>query len=276
MAGFDPTFGRKPKVPVGSTPSLVNQYKVADAATTTQAADYDRIMQGYQDTFSNLNTPGSVGTYNPTISPYTNTADYMSSINRLKGLAETGGYSDASIADLRERGISPIRSVYANAQRDINRRNTASGGVSANYNALKSRMAREESSKIADQVTSVNAAIADKVAGNKIGVATSLGGLTAGEQSERNRHGLATADMQNDASRFNAGRQDINTDSKLRALSGMSSLYGTTPALTNTFGNQALQGAQLQNTINQQNIGTGLNLIGKNLIKPGGFRPSFR
>src|SRR6185295_2730648 len=100
---------------------------------------------------------------------------------------------------------SPIRSVYANAQRDIDRSRAISGSTSANYAALKARMAREVSQKVADQVTNVNADIASNVARNKIGVADTLGGLTAGEQLERNRIGLAGTQEQNEAARFNIG-----------------------------------------------------------------------
>jgi hypothetical protein len=43
----------------------------------------------------------------------------------------------------------------------------------------------------------------------------------------------------------------------------MTSLYGTTPALAQLFGNQALQGAQFQNQINQQGQEGKLQLIGQ-------------
>lgn len=260
MAYVQERFGSTKKPPPNP---LTQQYKLADTAVTQQAGDYDTIMRGYTDNLAALRNQTNNGVYSPTIPQYQPTTDYTSALGQLKNLGQTGGYSPGDVADLRERGISPIRSVYANAQRDINRRNTVSGGVSANYNALKARMAREESSKIADQVTNVNASIADRIASNKVGLAGTTGQLAAGEQSERNRFGLNAAEIQNEASRFNATRKDANNSNILQNLSGMQSLYGTTPALSSLFGNQALQAASLQNNINQQNISNGLSLIGK-------------
>ena len=262
MASFERGL-RKPITPPPNP--LANQYKLYDTAVSQQAGDYDKIMSGYDTLLNTFKNTPNTGTYNPQVYSYQSTPDYMQSVSRLKNLADTGGYSGADIADLRERGVSPIRSVYANAQRDIDRQRAVSGSTSANYAALKARMAREVSQKVADQVTNVNADIAANVARNKIGTAESLGGLTAGEQSERNRIGLAGTQEQNEAARFNIGRGDTKNENILRTIEGMRGLYGTTPALSSLFGSQAMNAAQLQNSINQQNISNGLNVIGSSL-----------
>ena len=252
--------------------SLAQQYKLADTAITQQAGDYDTIMGGYKDILNQFKNPLAGGTYNPQTYNYAPTADYTGAIRNLQDISQTGGYSAGDISDLRSRGVSPIRSVYANAQRDINRQRAISGSTGANYSALKARMAREMSDRIAQQVSDVNAGIAERVAQNKVGVAGQLAGITANEQSERNKYGMANTDILNQASMFNLKRGDERMGNQLQAVEGMRGLYGTTPALSALFGNQALNAAQLQNQINQQNMNNGLQIISKRMRGPIGGR----
>lgn len=304
--------------------------------------------------------------YRPQDATYKQSDDLTDAISKLKNLTETGGYDAQGIADLRERGISPIRAVYAGAQRDIERQRAIQGG-SASYGALKSKMAREMSDKIAGQVTSVNAGIAQNVAGNKLQAAPAYAGVTEGQSNLRNQYGKSNTDEQNRAqvmnigarndvnnrntdlmnsgNLYNIGREDdynktmfdefnrvnnLNTSSandtsrantdlfngaQLRNISakndtnnnntnlfndaakfnvensnegkkinlempykkaaadnqntsqiqqileGMKGLYGTTPALSNLFGSQAMQGAGLQNSINQGNNDNAMQMI---------------
>lgn len=65
--------------------------------------DYGSIMKGYGDVAKNNNyTPIS----------YTSSGDVSSALGNLKNFSDTGGYSNDDIKNIRERGISPIRSVY--------------------------------------------------------------------------------------------------------------------------------------------------------------------
>jgi hypothetical protein len=160
-----------------------------NTAVEQQAKDYDNIMSGYKG--FNSSAP----------------------MQNFSELAATGGYSEQGKQDLRERGVSPIRSIYANANRDVDRQKALQGGYSPNYTAAKTKLARDLSQDIGDRVTSVNAGIAQNVASNRVGLAP----------------GLASQSF--------------------APLSGQASLYGTTPALANTFGNQAMNSAQLQNQI---------------------------
>ena len=78
---------------------------------------------------------------------------------------------------------------------------------------------------------------------------------------------------------FNRGlseqRDEAGMAARLNALGGMTGLYGTTPALINTFGNQLLasQGNLLQGNQLQQGLGQGLinSQINKSAI-PGDFQ----
>lgn len=195
---------KKPLVPPPAN-GMQGGYGLYNTAIQQQAGDYGNIMAGYQGL---LNKGPS--------------ADIAASTANLKDLAGTGGISDADAANIRARGVSPIRAAYATAQRNTDRQRGLQGGYSPNYGAVQAKLAREGSESLAAGNTNVEAAIAEMRAKGRL----QAGGAYANA----------------------AGQQDNSTQN---ALQGMASLYGTTPALSSLYGNQALQGAQLQNNINQ-------------------------
>lgn len=216
VAGLQP-YPKPSSAGLAAPGNLTDPYKLYNTAVQQQAGDYSNIMKGYQDLLSK--GPSS---------------DQAAATRNLGELATTGGYSPEGIAAIRARGISPIRSIYASANRDVDRQRALQGGYSPNYNAVKAKMARELSDTIANKTTDVEGMIAQNVAQNRL----SAGGAYA-----------------------NAANQESQVP--LEALRGQVSLYGTTPALANLFGNQALAGAQFQNQINQQNKNDNLNLISR-------------
>lgn len=242
---------------------LQNQYGVYNAAVGTQAQDYDTLMNSYKKLFdtasSQPNLVAPTGGYQPAKVNYSPSSDVTSSLADLSGLAKTGGYSDADIADLRARGISPIRAVYANAQRQLDNQRRLQGGFSPNYGAVTAKMARDLSSELADQVTNVNAGIAQNVVQNKLTAAPSYASAAERENEARTGVDTGNANAVNEANRFNlelpleyAQFNRGNQNNALAALEGMRSLYGTTPALSSLFGNQAMNTAGMQNQMNQQ------------------------
>ncbi len=246
------------------------------AAANTQASDYDKIMAQYADLAkSYANNPISAASVSsPNVAPqtaqYSQSPDVTSSLSGLSDLATTGGYSDANIADIRARSISPTRSIYANAQQNVEREKALSGGYSPNFNAVQAKMARDEASQIGDINTNVNAGIAQNVASNKLIAAPSYASASASANAAQTAADQRNADIINQVNESNASRnltantgnadrslmaQFNNRGNILGATQGMASLYGTTPALTNTFGNQVIQAGQLgqgQQQINQQ------------------------
>lgn len=119
-------------------------------ASDQNFADYDRISSGYQD------------------------------------WAKTGGYSDMDIANMRARGMAPVRAAYANANRDVDRKVALQGGYSPGYGVLKSRLAREQSSAMSDASTNIEAALAQmRNEGRRFGMAgqSSLYSATPGMAS---------------------------------------------------------------------------------------------
>jgi len=307
--GFLP---RRPDPPPFSTPaSPVDSFgnpATFTAAAKTQGSDYDKIMAEYdqlikQSTLNPLRAnptnaiqvqaPGAVS-YNqvtPQLSPYSQSEDVTGSLANLSDLATTGGYSEGDINNIRERAVSPIRSIYANARENAERNKALGGGYSPNLNAANVKMARDEANQIGDITTNANAAIAQNVAANKLSAAPAYASASErANESEMNANARnadiinqinqANTTGMNDTSRFNAslqeaiaqananratGTQQFNSQMALDAaktnrgniqgaLAGKTSLYGTTPALVNTFGNQVVQAKQLGQ--NQQQLGT--------------------
>jgi hypothetical protein len=104
---------------------------------------------------------------------------------RFTDFANTGGYSPMDISNIRSRAISPIRGIYAGANREVDRQRSLQGGYSPGYGVLKSRMAREQSSALSDASTNVEGMIAQlRNAGKQYGTTglfntyTSTPGLT--------------------------------------------------------------------------------------------------
>lgn len=233
--------------------------------------------------------------YNPTDQAYERTPEFASAYGRMEGLADTGGYSEADLTNLRARGISPIRSIYANAMQSLDRNKALQGGYSPGHTAATTRMSRDLSEQIGGATTNVNAKIAEMVAQGKQAAIPQLLAAAAQENAAknamssqntdaRNRAGEVNAqgmfesdktnknrlmellnqkqgvagrntDAKNKASEFNSKMKlDTDTSNKQRDLeimSQMRSLYGTTPALADTFSKNALSTAELATKLKQ-------------------------
>lgn len=256
----------------------------ATGAADKQNNDYNSIMAQYKTVTSGSNpvtapTVSSVN-INPTTTPYTQSADVTKSLSNLSSLADTGGYSDADIANIRARDTSPIRSIYSNAQQNVERAKALAGGYSPNFNATQAKMARDESQQISDVTTAANAGIAQSVAANKISAATPYANTAATANAAQTAADKANADIINQINETNAANK-LSTDTGnanrvlsadtsnrsniLAGIQGQQGLYGTTPALTKTFGDQVIQAGDLglsQQQLNDQRRRDALSLAG--------------
>lgn len=267
-ASGNPTFGPRPAPP--PTP-LQNQYNLYNSGVAQDATDRSAIMRGYQNLASQAPSymNSTQGNYTPAQSQYSQSSDLRDATSNLRGLSQNGGYSDQNLQDIRARSVSPIRSIYSNALREVDRNKRLQGGFSPNYNATRARMARDLSTQISDASQNVEGDIAGRQAAGRLAAGPQYAQLTAGQSDLQNQMGQHNADTQNEASRFNANNtlqgNNYNLDvfrSMLSPLQGQASLYGTTPALSNLFGSQAQNAAQLANTQEQQTQQNGLNLVG--------------
>lgn len=244
--------------------NTMNAYR---SAIPTQAANYDEIMQGYRNVLGQGSGEADdvIGRYKSLLNgmgdykdvQYQESPEQREAFKVLGELQKTGGLSDAEKGDLRARGVSPIRAVYGNMEREMSRNRSLSGGYSPSYNATAARMAREGSESIAGAVTNVNAKIAEMVQAGKLSAAPQYANLANSKTQGMNQVGLANARNSID---FNANKGNLiqgmgsmvksKSEAPLEALRGMTSLYGTTPALVNTFGSQvANQSQQTQNAV---------------------------
>lgn len=266
----EPYGGTPTNTPEASSP-IMDSYKLYNSGVTQQAGDYDNIMSGYDDLISRLKQSSASlqapARYNPQTAKYAQSSDLTSAISNLKGLADTGGYSDADKNNIRERAISPIRSVYSSAVRGADRNRALSGGYSPNYNAVISKMAREQSDLVSNAITGVNADLAQKVAANRLSIAPTYANVTGEQSNLRNSVNQNNAGIVNDAAKFNIQtplqfqQMKSTADSGIAdALRGKTSLYGQTPALAQLYGQQANTSSQIQNQANQQRNQSGLNL----------------
>lgn len=228
------------------------------AAATTQSNDYDRMMKQYEDLAkSTSGSPQSQFTpVTPQLTKYQ--APDMTGLNNLNSLASNGGYSDQNIQDLRARGVSPIRSVYASAQRNIDRQRTLQGGYSPNYTAATAKLTRDEAQQVGDANQNVNAGIAQNVASNRLSIAPSAASLSAEMDRQRQAVESENAAAVNRANELNAqmfqSAKQSGFGNQFSTIEGMKSLYGATPGLTSLFGSQVMSAAELENQKRQQAI----------------------
>lgn len=233
--------------------SMTNNYT---AAAGQNMKDYTSMMGNFDNLYK------QVSARQPTTFKATRPGELNEAYGNLRSagkgyqeFANTGGYSEKDQQELRARGISPIRAAYSNATRELDRtRALGSPGGSANYIAAASKMQRELPGQLADATTNVNAGLADAIRQGKLaglsglsGVGSAMGGLSS---EEANRILQAQGMTEDSYQRGVANR--------LGVLGAQGSLFGTSPGLTSTFGNQALN-AQGQ----RQNYG--LDLIGSSM-----------
>ena len=248
-------------------PTLNNQFPQSiDRANQ----DYSGLMKQYQDLLGTVSGPVNslANQYQSTLnSPipavkanFQETADVKGSLANLSDLSQTGGYTAQGIADLRERGVSPIRSVYSSAQQGIDRAKRLQGGYSPNYTAATAKLTRGLSDAVSSGVQNVNAGIAQNVASNRLQAAPAYASASATDAGARNQNEQYNSGVENSTNQFNASNKQqtlsslaqlykSGTGDKLEILNAMRALYGTTPAQPALYGQQAATqtGLDLQN-----------------------------
>lgn len=260
-----------------------NVYK---SALETSAGDYNSIMGQYKTLGDSVSSkPAGPATFNPVAPSFASftPGDY----SELTDINNTGGYSEGDINSIRERGISPIRSIYDSAQRGLSRQKALQGGYSPNFGAASAKMAREASDLISKRTNDVNAGIAETVNTNKINAANSLSSIRAGENSQRNSIMTHNADVANAVNEFNTTmKKQVEDDNRahdtedfnkiLETIKGQQSTYGTTPAVASTIGNQVLSAANTVSgfaPIPARRPGEGGTLRPGMAIDPSYYRP---
>ena len=245
--------------------------------------DYGNIMGGYQNFSNSLGGPTKFSNQTVTAAnPKEQQESYGYLRDTMPGyrdFAQTGGYSPTDIQELRARGVSPIRSAYSNTMMEMNRARALGGGDAGapNYIAAASKAQREMPGQMADAMTGVNAELANAIRQGKLaglsgmaGVGSTMGGLASADAGRMLQAGMANQNA--DLQRQQLSEQSLQNlrQSQLAALSGQTSLYGTTPALASTFGNQALNAYQNRINMEGQRNQLGLGLLDTQIRAYGG------
>lgn len=239
-----------------------DMYNLYGTSVQKQAGDYDSIMKKFNSIYSGAGPGGGASgmykfdPYEAAQTQYNKSPDTTKALAELEDLSRTGGLNDAAQQNLRARGVSPIRAQYATAQRDMDRQRRIGGATSANFGAVTSRMARDQSSLIADQMDKVNAGIAEMVQSGRLSAAPNY--ASAAQAESVLKHGVATGNTEakNTAAQHNASgmfnARNAQRGDRLGAVQGMTNLYGTTPALSSLYGDQAHRTATFQDNTNQR------------------------
>jgi hypothetical protein len=262
-------------------------------ANEANYGDYTDIMNNYRDIAS-----GGAGSYGDiaggggggggggmsayTVSPgRAGYSDPFKSYGGYEEFSRTGGFSGDDIANMRARGVSPVRAAYANAEREVGRQRSLQGGYAPNAIAAQVKMAREQGQGMADAMQGVEAGLAQQ---RQQGRLAGLGGmsniegqrLSADVDVSKFNTGLdyqgqvynadsaaraAAANMSAGESAANRALQarGADMDDRFRALGGMTNLYGTTPGMSQMFGNQLLQGVGLGGQFGQGVMSNSIN-----------------
>lgn len=274
-----------PMAPVNPMDEQTNRmqqdfYNRYTQAADRQTADYSDIMGRYDDLYKNISSaPPQRFSFervnSPTPPELQEGYGYLrEAVPGYRNFAETGGYSDQDIADLRARGISPLRAVYANANREVDRAKSVGGGYAPNFIAAKAKMSRDLSTNISDETQNVNARLAEDIRQGKLaglaglsGIGGTMGGMSLQDADRILRASLAnqSADLQTQGMDYSASQDKIKN--MLGTLGAKSSLYGTTPGQASVFGNQALEAMRQSLTsrgMTEENAARLLQIMGGN------------
>jgi len=249
MMGYN--YARGSEANYGDYTDIMNQYRSIASPGNGVAADGGGGGGG-----------GGAATWGPELISYN---DPFNSYAGYQDFSQTGGYSKEDIGNLRARGTAPIRAAYANAEREVARQRALQGGYSPNAFALQGRMAREQGQLGADAMQNVEGGIVNTRNTNKL---SGLAGMTDVEKQR------LAADL--DVAKFNANAKMSAASSnagasnaasaaglqataasradQLKALQGMTSLYGTTPAMASAFGKDLLTAVGQSGTWGQNQI----------------------
>lgn len=233
---------------IGAPSAIQSAYSPLENVWADTSRQYNDIIDAYRKSRSEPTQITRPTPYSFTpLSSQARTPELSNAFNLYQNFANTGGYSGGDVQNIRARSLSPIRAIYANANREVDRQKNLQGGYSPNYGAVKSKMARELSSILGDKSTDVEAQIAQMVQSGKAQALPGLAGLAESQAGREQQINLANQQQQMQTEQMNmAALRDY--EERLRAQQGDTlqniqaeqSLYGTSPAIASTFGNQFL------------------------------------
>lgn len=224
--------------------------------------DYNQMMQGWGNIFNNAGSG-----FNEAYGGFQNLANgggnvsldpkFMGQLDEAvkgyRGFADNGGFSDQAIQDLRARAIAPTRAVYANAQQNIDRSKSLTGGYSPNYTAATAKLTRDSADSISGANERANAGIAEMQQQGRLQGLSGLASTSFGEQNAATTVDQINSQLKLAGLSGMSSTQAARLTAQLNAMSGMNSTYGTTPGQTSMYGSQLnANNSNLSNNMGQQ------------------------
>lgn len=266
---------------------------------TAQNDDYTSLKSGYDDLLNRIKTgPSNAEQFTPLAAitrqapqsfQYQRSSDLDTDIGKLNDFADTGGFSEGDLGNIRARAVAPLRAAYATAERELSRRKSLQGGYSPNAGAVTAKLAREQGELGANASTNVEAEIAKLVQSGKLSALSQLSPLLANENNLINQIGQNNNNYENYVDDENTQDErsvrDTNSQLKMRAneinnnnrqnsyetelstLNNKRQLVNTTPAMSSTFSQQVLSNPSAVQTANQiKNARAGIPGFGGNAM----------
>lgn len=198
--GFDPTRQANLNKASGSLYDTSGNYGDVNQ-NIDKLSNADRNYEATNRSVSGLQGFAATGGLN---------AGQLSDIQRgsLKNIEQTGGYSDADIANERARSNAGIESTYANLSDSLNRQRLTGSNVGPGWSEAGFRLAREGAQAQGRQAQDTEAGIHERVTANRLAAGGRLGEL-----------GLGTANLQsqNTLSGYkDAGQLDVAKNSAIQ------------------------------------------------------------
>ena len=250
--------------------------------------DYSNIMGGYGNFMSDISKQGPtkfgferVNATNP--KEQQEAYGYMrEAAPGYREFSQTGGYSPTDVQELRARGVAPIRSAYGNTMMELNRARALGGsGGAPNYIAAASKAQREMPGQMADALTGVNAQLAQDIRQGRLaglagltGIGSTMGGLASQDAGRMLQASMANQNADLQAQQLSEQSLQALRGLQLEGLRGQTSLYGTTPGLASTFGNQALDAYRNRMGLEQMRNNLGLGLLDTQVRAYGQQQPT--
>jgi hypothetical protein len=161
-------------------------------------------------------------------------ADYSNVMGRYSDFADTGGFSQDDLSNIRARALSPQRAAYANAFANLNRQKAIQGGYAPGYQTAVGRMAREQGQGISDAATGAESNIAQMVQQGKLagmGGMANMYGATPGTANMLGNQALAQGQQQlgqqasgNDMTKTQLDKANAGRGGVMRTVGGIAKI----------------------------------------------------
>jgi hypothetical protein len=203
-----------------------------NAGVNTDTGLFNQDLGNFQGLINSLNQGGGGGSIN--MGP-------GSGYSYFQNFANTGGFTPQQIQSIQQQDISPTRATFGNAMQNVQQQNNVQQ-FSPNYNATMANMTRNLAYGISNADVDANASIAQMVQQGQLAGAQGMAGLEEA-QGQLGAENYATT-----------------LGGLINAMSGETGLYGATPGMASTFGNQLLGsgGLMLGGQESQNQIGSTL------------------